>query len=56
MTRYHNDLSMMQQRPSGNLPLYQTIFTRLKVTFFLLLLFVGNVSNIGIVEYETIIV
>ena len=37
MTRYHNDLSMVQQRPSGNLPLYQTIFTHLEDTFFIII-------------------
>lgn len=59
MIRYHNDLRMVQQRPSGNLPLYQTVFPHLEDTFIIIiiiLLFVGNLSNIGIVEYETVIV
>jgi hypothetical protein len=58
MTRYHNDLRMVQQRPNGNLPLYQTVFPHLEDTFIIIiiLLFVGNLSNIGIVEYETVIV
>jgi hypothetical protein len=60
MTRYHNDLRMVQQRPSENLPLYQTVFPHLEDTFIIIiiiiLLFVGNLSNIGIVEYETVIV